>query len=84
MATQSLIQSRLVARPVARPRPAFKLHLNIRTDLLVTRLLLGVGFLIPALMVWEVIPASLPLVFLAFALILAGGVGCLIRAGEIA
>ncbi len=84
VATQSLIQSRLVARPVARPRVAFKLHLNIRTDFLVIRLLLVVGFLIPALMVWHVIPASLPLVFIALGLLGAAGIGWLIRCGEIA
>ncbi len=84
MATQSLIQSRLVARPVARPRPAFKLHLNIRKDFLVIRLLLVVGVLIPALMVWHVIPASLSLVFVALGLLGAGGIGWLIRCGEVA
>ncbi len=88
MATQSLIQSRLVACPVARPRVARRFHLriqlNIRRDYLLIRLLFVVGFLIPALMVWHVIPASLPLVFIALGLIGAGGIGWLIRCGEIA
>ncbi len=86
MATQSLFRTSPIAGPLSRPRVAFRLqlHLNIRTDLLVTRLLLVSGFLIPALMVWGVIPASLLLIFISLALIMAGGVGWLIRLGEIA
>ncbi len=86
MATQSLFRTSPIAGPISRPRFAFKLrlHLNIRTDLLVTRLLLLAGFLVPALMVWGVIPATLPLVFLSIGLIMAGGVGWLICLGEIA
>ncbi len=85
MATQSLFRTSSIEGPISRPRVAFKLHLhrNIRTDLLVTRLLLVAGFLIPALMAWGVLPASLLLIFIAIALIMAGGVGWLIRWGEI-
>lgn len=86
MATQSLFRTSRIARPISLPRVAlkFRFQLNVRTDLLVTSLLLFAGFLIPALMVWGVIPASLLLIFISLALIMAGGVGWLIRVGEIA
>ncbi len=86
MATQSLFRTSPIVSSVSLPRVAAKihLHLNIRTDLLVTGLMVVAGFLIPALMVWGIIPASLLLIFLSITLIMVGGVGYLIRCGEIA
>lgn len=84
MATQSLTHARLLVRPVSRTRLAHGLHLHIRKDILVIRLLLTVGFLIPGFMAFHFIPASFALLGIAFAMIAAGGVGWLIRCGEVA
>ncbi len=84
MATPSLIQARLFARPASRARFAAKLHLNVRKDFLVIRLMLSVGLLIPALMAFHFIPGSFLLIGIALALLGGGGVGWLIRCGEVA
>ncbi len=84
MATQSLIHARLYTRPVSQARRAPRLRLRIRTDLLVVRLVLAAGLLIPVMMVCDVLPASLPLAGIAIAMIVSGGVGWLIRLGEVA
>ncbi len=84
MASQSLIQARLFTRPVSRARFSLKPRLNVRKDMLVIRLMLSVGLLIPALMAFHFIPASFLLSGTALALLAGGGVGWLIRCGEVA
>ncbi len=84
MATQSLIQARLFTRSVSQARPVTRRRPRIRTDLLVVRLVVLAGFLIPLLMILGVLPATLLLAGFALAMIGAGGVSWLIRVGEVA
>ncbi len=84
MTAQSLVRTTLYSRPIARVRQASRLRLRIRMDLLAARLMLAVGLGIPALMVFQVLPASFLLLGIGFGLIAAGGVLALIRCGEVA
>ena len=84
MATQSFIQARLLTRPVSPARVILKVHINLRADYLIIRLLLSLGLLIPALMVFRFIPGNFLLCGIALGMLAAGGVGWLIRCGEVA
>ncbi len=84
MTAQSIIQSRVYSRPVARLGKARKFRLNVRMDLLVARLMLVAGLGIPAFMAFHVLSPSLVLIGVALGLIGAGGVMALIRCGEVA
>ncbi len=84
MATRPFIQARLLTRPVSPGRVILNLHLNIRADYLIIRLLLSVGLLIPALMAFHFIPGNFLLCGIALGMLAAGGVGWLIRCGEVA
>ncbi len=83
MTAQSIIQSRVYSRPVARLN-ARKARLNVRMDLLVVRLMIAFGLGLPALMVFHIIPASFPLIGIALGLLFVGGTMGLIRCGEVA
>ena len=80
MATRTAHLTHVTHRRISLPQP----HIEIRRkDILVCRILMVIGLVIPALMVLAVIPASLGLPFLGFGLTAVGGVLALIRCGEI-
>ncbi len=84
MATQPLVDTRFYNRSVSVPRVSLNIRLDVRWDLVIVRLMVLAGFLIPALMVCDIIPASFLLVGIGFFMGAVGVIMWLIRAGEIA
>jgi hypothetical protein len=84
MTARSLNNTRLYIRPISLPRLFRNINLNIRKDLLVSRIMVAAGLFIPALMVFKIISSSFFLLTFAFALTFVGGVMWLIRCGEVA
>jgi hypothetical protein len=81
MATQTIRITRPVFHPVSLPQ----LYLSIpRKDLWLSALILIIGLAIPALMFFEVLPATLFLGLVGFGLSFTGGMLLLVRCGEIA
>lgn len=77
----SLSRPKIHVRPVSLPIPV--IELNVRKDLLISKLMLAAGLIIPALGVFGVIPFNFIIGFIAFASFLVGGVMWLIRCGEV-
>jgi hypothetical protein len=82
VAPAAIDRPKLYIRFVSLPLPV--ISLNIRKDLLICRLMVTGGLSIPALMLFDILPVSFLLGFLALALIAVGGVMFLIRCGEVA
>jgi hypothetical protein len=80
--SRSLTAPKFYIRSISLPLPA--IDLNIRKDLLISKLMVAAGLLIPALAVIGVIPFNFVIGFIAFALFAVGGVMWLIRCGEVA
>ncbi len=84
MATQPLVDTRFYNRSVSVPRVSLNIRLDVRWDLVIVRLMVLAGFLIPALMICDVLPTSFLLVGVGFLLSAVGVIMWLIRVGEIA
>lgn len=75
---------RTMRRPFVIPIWRLNIFWRMRKDLFAGRLLLSFGFILPTLMILELIPASLWLGFLALGLLGLGGLTLLVCCGEIA
>jgi hypothetical protein len=84
MNAQPLIQTSLYGAAITRSRPGRRRPPSLRIDLLVSRLMIAFGLIVPAFMVFHFIPASSLFVGIAFGLLVGGGVTALIRCGEVA
>lgn len=80
--SRPLVVPRIFIRPITLLLPV--IVLNIRKDLLISKLMVAAGLLIPALAVIGVIPFNFVIGFIVFALFAVGGVMWLIRCGEVA
>jgi len=84
MTAQSAIQTTLYSRAITSVRTARRAHRNIRKDLLIIRLMIATGLVLPLLMVSDIIYPSFLLVGISFGLLVVGAVMSLIRCGEVA
>jgi len=75
---------RTVRRPFVIPVWRLNIFWRMRKDLFAGRLILALGFILPTLMILELIPASLWLGFLSLGLIGIGALILLVCCGEIA
>jgi hypothetical protein len=79
--SRSLAVPKIYIRLVMLPLPI--IGLNIRKDILTSKLMVAAGLFIPALGVLGVIPFNFVIGFIAFALFSVGGVMWLIQCGEV-
>ncbi len=84
MTTQPLVNTRIYTRPIALRRDAVRPRLNVRWDMVIVRLMIVSGLLIPGLMACDVLPLNWLLIGIGFVLSAIGVIMWLIRLGEIA